>query len=486
MQKSFYYFALFVVLFGCGKEQEPEILNDLFFGGSNLTISDSLRIANLSGDLTWGEVSLYDSNVKTFAIENKGNVVLSVYSVNVPSNFICNWSGQINPKSKANINITFSPTQEKIYSGNISLVSNATSVINNITLYGIGVNSLQKTLVMLGDLNFGNVAVATSVSKSVTLSNPGKLDVSVSSVVCPSGFSGSFSGLIPAGQSKTLTIVFRPTTASYYSGNINVNCDVPQKVVSLLATGTGTGALPTSIINLSGTLSYGNVIVGSTLTKTLTISNSGTSSLTISSITLPTGYSGQYSGVINAGQSVNVVITFSPTSATSYNGNLTVVSNAGSGVSTISVSGAGTSNSGVGVFTFASITTSLTVEYSKSTTTYVNLSDGSKSVSSSLGMDLSLGGDNNGLWLIGQNGTKFGTSATLAKDWSKVDDSKLLPVNNGGEPTLSTISISPSGGSVIFFKTGSGKYGLFYSSHVYDYRISGKWLADVNYVKIQK
>ena len=100
-------------------------------------------------------------------------------------------------------------------------------------------------------------------------------------------------------------------------------------------------AITTRIISLSGDLNFGNVQVGTTSTKTLTISNTGNSTLTVTSISYPTGFSGSWSGTISAGGSNNVPVTFSPTQAITYSGNLTVNSNATSGTNTKSVSGTG-------------------------------------------------------------------------------------------------------------------------------------------------
>lgn len=103
---------------------------------------------------------------------------------------------------------------------------------------------------------------------------------------------------------------------------------------------------PTRVINLNGNLSYGNVIIGTTQTRTLTLSNLGNSSLTINSINLPTGYSSNYSsGTINAGGSATANISFSPLNmVTNYNGVISINSNATSGGNTINVNGSGINN----------------------------------------------------------------------------------------------------------------------------------------------
>lgn len=97
----------------------------------------------------------------------------------------------------------------------------------------------------------------------------------------------------------------------------------------------------TRIIALSGDMLFGNVNIGATLQKVLTISNTGNSALTVSSITYPTGFSGNWSGVIAAGSSQSIAVTFTPAAAQSYAGILTVNSDKTDGVNGMFVSGTG-------------------------------------------------------------------------------------------------------------------------------------------------
>lgn len=97
----------------------------------------------------------------------------------------------------------------------------------------------------------------------------------------------------------------------------------------------------TRIIDLSGDLAFGSVPINTTPQRTLTISNNGNSTLNVSSITYPTGFSGAWSGTIAGGGSQQVTVTFTPTAAQTYSGNLTVSSDKTSGTNTHPISGTG-------------------------------------------------------------------------------------------------------------------------------------------------
>ncbi len=100
---------------------------------------------------------------------------------------------------------------------------------------------------------------------------------------------------------------------------------------------------PTRVVSLSGNLAFGAVKVGATRSATLTILNTGNSPLTVNSIVFPPGFSGNWSGgIVAAGASQNVLVTFAPTSAASYGGSITVNANQTSGTSSIAATGFGT------------------------------------------------------------------------------------------------------------------------------------------------
>jgi len=103
-----------------------------------------------------------------------------------------------------------------------------------------------------------------------------------------------------------------------------------------------TTAAATRVIAVSGNLAFGNVRIGSKPTRTITIGNTGNAALTVTGISYPPNFTGNWSGgTIPAGGSQDVVVTFEPTSATSYGGTVTVQANQTSGTPTLPASGTG-------------------------------------------------------------------------------------------------------------------------------------------------
>jgi hypothetical protein len=199
------------------------------------------------------------------------------------------------------------------------------------------VNWATKIVSLSGNLAFGNVIIGSTAQSTLSISNSGNATLTVSGISYPAGFSGAWSGTVPAGGSTNVTVTFAPTANTAYGGYITVNSDATSGTNTIAVTGAGVPV----IISLSGNLAFGNVIVGSTPQNTLTISNTGFATMTVSGITYPPGFSGAWSGTIAAGASASVMVTFAPTAVTTYGGNITVNSDATTGINAITASGAG-------------------------------------------------------------------------------------------------------------------------------------------------
>ncbi len=98
-----------------------------------------------------------------------------------------------------------------------------------------------------------------------------------------------------------------------------------------------------SAIALSGDLAFGGVALETSSNLTFTISNAGNSTLTITNIRYPAGFSGSSFGQILAGGAQSVTVTFSPTDVIVYGGAVTVSSDETNGIGSIPISGYGAS-----------------------------------------------------------------------------------------------------------------------------------------------
>jgi parallel beta-helix repeat protein len=194
-----------------------------------------------------------------------------------------------------------------------------------------------------GALNFGSVATgATSQAQTVTVTNPTGSAASVSSISVSGDFAqtNNCGSSIAANGSCTVSVTFRPTATGNRTGSVTVNAGGITNTVSL----SGTGTAPGPVLNTNpANLSFASTVVGATATaQTVTVTNSGTTSATVSGVAVTGDFSQTNNcGTIAVGASCAVTVSFKPTAGGSRTGTLTVTSNANNSPTTVSLGGSG-------------------------------------------------------------------------------------------------------------------------------------------------
>ncbi|MGA8452090.1 MAG: choice-of-anchor D domain-containing protein [Candidatus Acidiferrales bacterium] len=241
----------------------------------------------------------------------------------------------------------FSPTAAGAATGNISIASNAPGSPLTIALTGSGTTGQAQLTMSPASVSYGNVAVGSSATQTITLTNSGNATLTVSQASASgTGFSvsgASWPMTINAGSSGSFSAVFAPTSAAAATGSISVVSNAPGSPAAIALSGTGVqgqlGASPASV-------NFGSVNVGSSGSQTVTLTNSGSASLTISQATASdTGFS--VSGIttpltLGAGQSTSFTAKFSPTSAGSVSGSVSLSNNGPNSPVTVALTGSGT------------------------------------------------------------------------------------------------------------------------------------------------
>jgi len=313
--------------------------NTLSCEGNGTVLPSSI---NVSGNLSFGDVNVGSTSQQSMSITNTSSQPLMVSSINYPPGFSGSWnSGTIAPGVSQVVTVTFAPIQAVSYFATITVNSNATSGTNTINCSGNGISQPTSSINVTGNLSFGNVNIGSTAQQSMSITNTSSQPLVVSSINYPTGFSGSWnSGTIAPGVSQVVTVTFAPIQAVSYFATITVNSNATSGTNSINCSGNGINQ-PASI-NVSGNLLFGNVNVGLTGQQSMSITNTSSQPLVVSSITYPTGFSGSWNnGTIAPGLSQVVAVTFAPTQAVSYVATITVNSNATSGTTSINCIGVG-------------------------------------------------------------------------------------------------------------------------------------------------
>ena len=324
--------------------------------GTGTTVTT--RIIGLSGSLAFGNVQVGSSATRTLTISNSGSSTLtwSGLSTGTAAVTASATSGTVAAGGSATVTLTFTPSATT-YSGTVTVTSDATSGTNTIAFSGTGV-APTRIIELSGSLAFGTVTVGFASPDAVLwIHNGGNGTLTMNGltftppVITLNGSTADLVLTLQPGATLGRTVKFAPAAATVYSGTITVSSDATSGTNSIGFSGTGVApAVGTRILGLSGDLAFGNVAVGSSATRTLTISNSGDSTLTFSSIdNYAAGITiSPRSGTVAAGGSATVTLTFAPTAALlqqlsdGFSMLLYVTSDKTSGTNTIVVSGRAT------------------------------------------------------------------------------------------------------------------------------------------------
>jgi Abnormal spindle-like microcephaly-assoc'd, ASPM-SPD-2-Hydin len=234
-------------------------------------------------------------------------------------------------------------------------------VLFRFVLYSIAASG--QLALSSSNLNFGGVQVGSSRTLSVTASNGGKSNLTISQAsVSGTGF--SFAGpwqpiTLGPQQAATLSLTFSPQASGSTSGSMSLASLNPignsgkqrpnNTTITLSGTGINTAAAtaPGYLAANPVSVSFGSIQVGSNQTQYVALTNSGASSLTISQATISGGgfaLSGfNSSETLAPGQSLTLTIVFAPTASGNTNGTLTFVSDASDANLTLPLSGNGVS-----------------------------------------------------------------------------------------------------------------------------------------------
>jgi Abnormal spindle-like microcephaly-assoc'd, ASPM-SPD-2-Hydin len=301
--------------------------------------------------LNFANVPVGSSQMQSATLTNSGGSSLTVSQATLTGTSFT-LSGLTLPLTlgagqSATFSVVFAPQSAGSVSGNVAFTSNASNPAMNLPLSGTGVTGGTLTANPTS-LAFGSVQVAAnSASLSETLTNSGGSTITISQANL-TGAVFSVSGLtlpltLTASQSVTFTATFAPTSAGAASRNLSVVSNASNSPLNIALSGTGTSAGQLAVSPTS--LSFGNVVVGSSASLNGSLNASG-ASVTVTSASLTNGefvLSGiSLPATIPAGQSATFTVTFTPGASGGASASLSFSSNAANSPAVQSMTGTGT------------------------------------------------------------------------------------------------------------------------------------------------
>jgi Beta-propeller repeat/Abnormal spindle-like microcephaly-assoc'd, ASPM-SPD-2-Hydin len=202
-------------------------------------------------------------------------------------------------------------------------------------------------------LNFGNQAVSvTSTTQTVTIVDMGSVPLVISSITAPSSDfteSDNCVGTVAArGGTCTINITFTPVATGSVTDEFSIADNTPTSPHIITVTGTGVTNATSVTVNPTA-LTFASTSVGSvTAAQTVTITNTGTSTLDITTISATGDFtqtntcaSAPLFNTLAPGQSCSASVVFNPTASGSRTGTLSISDNATGSPQSVALSGTG-------------------------------------------------------------------------------------------------------------------------------------------------
>lgn len=306
--------------------------------GTGVTPVFSVEPASLS----FGNVLLGTVRQDSLTVTNSGPVNLVIGSVTSsnPRFSILPASGVIPSGERATFYVLFTPQVSGPASGTVNFVHNAPNSPSAVSVQGTGIVSgfsVQPT-----NLDFGNVRRGFTKQDSVIVTNTGSAALNISSARSSnSAYTVSPEiATLPAGTSRTFVVTFVPAGSGNIQGAIIFIHDAPGSPTSVFV--SGNSVEPVFSINAQSR-AFGNVVVNSTRTDSLIVSNPGTFPLTISGIS---SSSSEFtvspsSAAIAPGGQRTIFVSFMPAVAGQRSAVISFAHDAAGSPATVSVSGTG-------------------------------------------------------------------------------------------------------------------------------------------------
>ncbi len=184
--------------------------------------------------------------------------------------------------------VTFAPSGSGLQAATLSVQTSAGTL--SFSMQGSGQTAGPNLEASPAVLSFGGAAIGGQLSAAATFRNSGGAPLTINAVKLPAAPFGA-SGLpapgttIEPGHSITIEATFEPHSEGNFEGRLALETSAGTATVTLSGSAGQPGAL--KVTPLSG--EYGSVAVGTSATRTFTVTNTGGANVTITKSKPPTG-----------------------------------------------------------------------------------------------------------------------------------------------------------------------------------------------------
>ncbi len=244
------------------------------------------------------------------------------------------------------IPVSFSPSEIGPVGGDVTVTTDAGTV--SIPLSGTGETTSPDLIGNQAGLSLGGTTVGDTLSGTVTFTNAGDAPLTIHGVTLPAApFTAvgapAVGDQIQPNQSVTVEVNFTPTAVGQFSDAVELDSDGGDVSIGV----AGSASLPGVLQISSENNAFGDIAVGTTMTESFTLTNSGGSAVTVNKSKPPFG--GEFTATsslpegttVNPGQTLTETVQFTPTADGAATGVWQITGNDGSGLHQVEFTGTG-------------------------------------------------------------------------------------------------------------------------------------------------
>jgi hypothetical protein len=303
-----------------------------------------------------GQVLGTTSAAKTVTLTNSGTGALTIISLTASGDFGGTHNCPLSPSSLApntscSMNLTFTPSAPGSIAGEITIADNAAGFPHLVNLAGSGLTpiSLAPTSLAFGTVLVGTTSAAKTITLTNNLSTALTIGFSASADYSAVGSGISPCGTTLAGKAKcTMTVAFSPKSNGSINGVTTVSYNSTFSPQQVTLSGTGSGGAVSALTFSPSSLTFAAQLIGTTsASKTITVTNSSGSPVSISGISAIGNYTAVGSGASPCGGTLaalatcTVAVTFAPSINGTIKGAVAITDNAGTSPQIYNLSGSG-------------------------------------------------------------------------------------------------------------------------------------------------
>jgi hypothetical protein len=252
------------------------------------------------------------------------------------------------------VSVEFKPATTGALTAALSIADNAAGSPQAVTLTGTGTAASAPAVSLTpASIAFtASIVGTTSAAETVTLKNTGTATLTISSIALggtnPTSFVeiGTCGSSLAAGASCLLYVGFKPASAAALTATLSVTDNAAGSPHKVTLTGTGTAA-PTTKLSTTSITFPTTLHATTSAASTITLTNGGSSTMTLSSIALagtnPTDFVelNTCGATLAPAATCNVYVAFRPAAAGAFKATLTISDNGAASPQSVTLAGTG-------------------------------------------------------------------------------------------------------------------------------------------------